>query len=218
MIVVVLHTFKWAKLPMIVAAAVPASWRPAINKKLACKCYPVWLRLPEGDVDRWESLIIVAVSALTVLYNLVIGVGVGLFLAALGFSWQSSQVRVHGMLAGACTPCVCARVGGGSSSRRVLSLRARVARQEVDVRVLEATPGRKRYVLAQGKLFFGSAMRFHRHFDVDNDPADVTLELPTQPKEYSAADAIGRLSGLYAAAGKTLTIVILAEQKKGQSV
>ena len=106
---------------------------------------------------------------------------------------------------------MCMRMG-------VLSLRARVARQEVDVRVLEATPGRKRYVLAQGKLFFGSAMRFHRHFDVDNDPADVTLELPTQPKEYSAADAIGRLSGLYAAAGKTLTIVILAEQKKGQSV
>ena len=61
-------------------------------------------------------------------------------------------------------------------------------------------------MLAQGKLFFGSAMRFHRRFDVDNDPADVILEMPTKPKDYSAADALGRLSGLYAAAGKTLTV------------
>jgi MFS superfamily sulfate permease-like transporter len=166
MIVVVLHTFKWAKIPMIVSGCFPCAWRPTVNKYLECKCYPAWMRLPL-EVDRWEAMIIVAVSCLTVAYNLVIGVGVGLILSSLRFSWSASQ--------------------------------------EVMVTVAEAGAETKRYALT-GKLFFGSAMRFHTFFDIESDPASVTLELPSQPLDYSGKDAIRRLTALYAAVGKQLTI------------
>ena len=34
MIVVVIHTFKWVKIPYIVAAALPGAWRPRVNARL----------------------------------------------------------------------------------------------------------------------------------------------------------------------------------------
>merc|ERR1719487_1708578 len=90
MIVVVLHTFKWAKLPMIVAACMPASWRPKVNASLcAFPLFPKWLRLPL-EVDRWEAAIIVVVSFLTIQFNLVIGVGAGVFLACARYAFAAS--------------------------------------------------------------------------------------------------------------------------------
>jgi len=170
MIVVVLHTFKWAKLPMIVSACLPASWRKPINSYCACNCFPQWLQLPV-EVDRWEALIIVVVSVLTIIFNLVIGVGVGLFLACFRFTYcQSLATNVRVKAAG-----------------------------------LPNAP--KRYAV-EGKLFFGSAMRFHTFFDVDNDPQEVVLELPEKPTEYSAVDALSRVTALYRAQSKTLTIEI----------
>ena len=64
MIVVVLHTFKWAKIPIVLSACLPCSWRKPINESMACTPLPKWLRLPL-EVDRWEALIIVVVSVLT---------------------------------------------------------------------------------------------------------------------------------------------------------
>ena len=169
MIVVVLHTFKWAKLPMIAAACVPQSWRAPINRSLcSCGCFPAWLKLPE-EVDRWEALIIVVVSFLTIQFNLVIGVGVGLVLAALRFAYATSL--------------------------------------ETNVVVTRgAAPGATKRYAVQGKLFFGSAMRFHTFFDIDNDPEEVVLELNEKPTEYSAIDALSRVSALYQAQNKTLRI------------
>jgi SulP family sulfate permease len=168
MIVVVLHTFKWAKIPMVFAASMPSQWRPKINKVLSCRCYPEWMRLPL-EVDRWEAMIIVVVSSLTVLHNLVVGVGVGLVLSTLRFSWAVSQ--------------------------------------EAQVRVAEVDAEKKVYDL-EGKLFFGNAMRFHTYFDVENDPEAVTLQVRCPPHDYSGKEALGRLSALYAAAGKQLTISV----------
>merc|ERR1719201_2115045 len=37
MIVVVLHTFKWAKIPIVLSACLPCSWRKPINESMACK-------------------------------------------------------------------------------------------------------------------------------------------------------------------------------------
>ena len=178
MIVVVLHTFRWAKVPMVISALLPESWRPKINRYLACNCYPGWLRLHE-QVDRWECIIILVVSILTVAINLVVGVGVGLFLAAVRFSWTSSA--------------------------------------EASVQVVDSAAASKRYRL-DGKLFFGTSMRFHTLFDVENDPAAVTLELAQPPADYSAHDAIDRISALYAAQKKTLTIEVAGKPVRTNEV
>jgi len=171
MIVVVLHTFKWAKIPMVIAMFLPASWRAKVNGFCACKAFPAWLRLPD-EVDRWEAFIILAVTVLTIAYNLVIAVGAGLFLACARFAYTASL--------------------------------------ETDVRVRQGASksAPKRYQLV-GKLFFGSTLRFHTFFDVDNDPSEVVLELQSPPSEYSAIDALRRVQAMYAAQEKTLSIEIL---------
>ena len=43
---------------------------------------------------------------------------------------------------------------------------------------------------------------------MDNDPNDVVLTLPEPLTEYSAVDALSRVSALYTAQKKTLTIVV----------
>jgi SulP family sulfate permease len=172
MIVVVLHTFKWQRIFLIISALMPHDWRPKVNDKLQCKCYPQWMRLPL-EVDRWEAMIIVVVSVLTVAYNLVVGVGVGLVLSVLRFTWAASQ--------------------------------------EVNVTRIQDPTGGKRYIL-KGKLFFGSSMRFHTNFDIDNDPSNVTLQLSADPLDYSGVEALKRLNGLYAAQDKTLKIVCVSNE------
>jgi len=174
MIVVVLHTFKWGKIPMVLAACVPHSWRPAINAKL-CACCCGWMHLPL-EVDRWEAFILVVVAVMTFYLNLAYAVGAGLILAALRFAWMSSQ--------------------------------------ETDVKVIDATPSSKTYLL-EGRLFFGSSMRFHNHFSVDEDPDVVTLQMREPAIDYSAADALNRIHVLYANAGKTLNIEVLPRTRRG---
>ena len=51
-------------------------------------------------------------------------------------------------------------------------------------------------------------MRFHTHFAVETDPANVYLEMDNAPTDYSGSDALGRITALYAAQGKTLTVEI----------
>jgi len=166
MIVVVLHTFKWAKVPLVISACLPASWRKPINESL-CKCCCGWMKLPE-EVDRWEALIIGVVTVLTIQINLVVAVGVGVVLATLRFTYAASL--------------------------------------GTDVKVASALAGApKRYEL-EGKLFFGSAMRFHTFFDVDNDPEEVVLVMNERPYEYSSVDALKRVTALYAAQKKTFTV------------
>jgi SulP family sulfate permease len=166
MIGVVLHTFKWGKIPMVISALLPSSRRAGVNQVLDKGCLPKWMLLPL-EVDRWEAMIIVVVSGLTVQYNLVMGVGAGLVLSALRFSWGASQ--------------------------------------EVNLTIVAASADKKSYAL-EGKLFFASAMRFHTLFDIENDPQAVTLQLACPPKDYSGKEALGRLTALYAAAGKELKI------------
>jgi len=77
MIVVVLHTFKWFSVPMVLAAALPESMRKPLH-------------LPE-KVDRFDMFIVAAVTTIVIVVNLVYAVGVGLVLAALRYAWESSQ-------------------------------------------------------------------------------------------------------------------------------
>ena len=67
-------------------ARLPISATPP---RLRCTC----LLLPI-HVDRWEALIIVVVTILTILVNLVYGVAAGVVLATLRFAWAESPVTI----------------------------------------------------------------------------------------------------------------------------
>mmetsp|Transcript_3847 Transcript_3847/g.11382 ORF Transcript_3847/g.11382 Transcript_3847/m.11382 type:complete len:485 (-) Transcript_3847:132-1586(-) len=92
MIVVVLHTFSWESVPYVVSALLPGrSWRAAVR----CGSFTP---LPE-DVDRYDAFIMLAVTVSTFKTNLVYAVCGGIILAALRFSWATSQhLAVYGSL------------------------------------------------------------------------------------------------------------------------
>merc|ERR1712217_819894 len=153
MIVVVLHTFKWFSVPMVLAAFVPEQFRKQ-------------LRLPE-KVDRWDMIIVAAVTIIVVAVNLVYAVAVGLVLAALRYAWETSQ--------------------------------------EFSIRTEMKADGTKIYNV-DGKLFFGTSMRFHTLFDYDADPENVIVKLKFPPADYSANTALGKLEALYKKADKNVSI------------
>mmetsp|Transcript_468 Transcript_468/g.1305 ORF Transcript_468/g.1305 Transcript_468/m.1305 type:complete len:597 (-) Transcript_468:69-1859(-) len=80
MIVVVLHTFKWFSVPLVIAALLPESLRSRVH-------------LPE-KVDRFDMFTVVVVTSMVVLLNLVYAVGAGLAISALRYAWDSSQAFV----------------------------------------------------------------------------------------------------------------------------
>uniref|UniRef100_A0A7S2F2H0 SLC26A/SulP transporter domain-containing protein n=1 Tax=Alexandrium andersonii TaxID=327968 RepID=A0A7S2F2H0_9DINO len=154
MIVVVLHTFKWFSVPLVLAALLPQRWRATV-------------RLPE-KVDRFDMFVVAIVTAMVVLANLVYAVGAGLALSGLRYAWDSS-----------------------------LSF------------VIQSAPGdvaESKVYHVHGRLFFGTAMRFHTYFDYVDDPDTVVLCLDSAPADYSANTALAKVEGLYKKEGKTCQI------------
>jgi len=85
MLVVVIHTFRWSSLPYIASAV--------LSSELRARCRWGKHHLPV-KVDRWDALVAVTVTTVTVTNNLVYAVGVGVVLAAIRFAWDASH-RLH---------------------------------------------------------------------------------------------------------------------------
>eukprot|EP00019_Armaparvus_languidus_P001667 CAMPEP_0168605598 /NCGR_PEP_ID=MMETSP0420-20121227/16075_1 /TAXON_ID=498008 /ORGANISM="Pessonella sp." /LENGTH=624 /DNA_ID=CAMNT_0008645111 /DNA_START=212 /DNA_END=2083 /DNA_ORIENTATION=- len=79
MIIVVVHTFNWGSLWIVLAAILPRSVR---QKK--------WVRL-HRKIKRIDAAIIVLSTVLTVIIDLFVGAAVGVVLATFAFSWESSK-------------------------------------------------------------------------------------------------------------------------------
>ena len=111
----------------------------------------------EEHVDRWDMMIVAAVTIIVVTVNLVYAVGVGLIMACLRYAWENSQ-EFH----------VTSRMEGAS---KVYSV--------------------------DGKLFFGSSMRFHTLFTPEADPANVIVQLRSPPSDYSGMEALAKVQKMY---------------------
>ncbi|KAK3251244.1 hypothetical protein CYMTET_39413 [Cymbomonas tetramitiformis] len=78
MIVVVLHTFKWFSLKMMLAAALPLSVRQLIG-------------IGNVKVQRMDAVVILVVCVVTIVTNLAYAVLAGIVISALQFSYLSGQ-------------------------------------------------------------------------------------------------------------------------------
>jgi SulP family sulfate permease len=94
MAVVVLHTFQWYFVPVIVASCMPSRARHHIARLLARTSR--WRGQQSAGttmnrkIDGSDVLITVAVTCTVAVSNLVYGVGLGLILSCLIFAWRSS--------------------------------------------------------------------------------------------------------------------------------
>jgi len=77
MIVVVLHTFKWFSLGMVLAAILPKCVRDRLNL--------------HRKVPRIEALVVLVVTILSYLINIAVGVLVGVSICAISFAWDAGS-------------------------------------------------------------------------------------------------------------------------------
>jgi len=101
MLIVILHTFQWFFVPVLLTTALPMSARDCLQR-LAARAVPARRRASgkaalrmRRKIDRMDALIVFVVTILTLLTNLVYAVGVGLLISCARFSWAiSSELRV----------------------------------------------------------------------------------------------------------------------------
>jgi len=76
MFVVVFHTFRWYSIPMVIGTFLPPFLRRGIF---------------DQRIRRWDALVILAVTLVTVFTNIMISIGLGIFISALVFAWDSQR-------------------------------------------------------------------------------------------------------------------------------
>ena len=95
MIVVVLHTFKWFSLPMIVSALLPETARMSTDdkaKEWEKTCKPLGCFTMRRKVVRSDVLVMLTVSILiAVIKNIVLAVAIGLGLSCAAFAWEAAH-------------------------------------------------------------------------------------------------------------------------------
>ena len=105
MIVVVLHTFKWFSLPMLLAATLPEKARESASENAGLKATEKVLCCGNNGafslkrkVIRSDVIIMVVTTVLVYFTNIVVAVGGGLALSCMAYAWSSAkqiQIRAY---------------------------------------------------------------------------------------------------------------------------
>lgn len=85
MIVVVLHTFKWFSVPIIIAAFLPETWR-----ERATQCTGGRINFHK-KIPRMEAFVIVLVTVMSILLNIAYAVGAGVAVCCMAFAWGAGD-------------------------------------------------------------------------------------------------------------------------------
>lgn len=209
---VCVSTFHWPSIPNIIATFTPAFIRTR----------PFYRRIfPSAErriVNRVDALIVIAVTAVTLVTDLAIGVGVGVALAGLAYVWHMR----HELSISTSTISVAGGVGEGDGSKSDRSTPASdvsdsvkkrtVAAAVVDMTASCAATGEgaasgKRVYHLRGSLFFGSASRLPELLDSEGDPATVVLDISQcEVVDFSALEALDRAVATYQRLGKRLAV------------
>ena len=203
MIVVVLHTFKWFSLPMILAALVPKDKRNACGKWSACGGI-------HRKVIRSDVLVMLGVSILVVLTNIVLAVGIGLGLSAAAFAWEASkQQQITSFITTTTSPRryrpskPADTKPNGLNGDGVVGDHQAGGEQQGAAASKDGTRLVKRYEV-RGPLFFAATHRFSEYFSPEDDPDDVIVTFTTGTIfDYTMMDALVALTAAYNAEGKS---------------
>jgi SulP family sulfate permease len=84
MFVLALHTFAWPSIPYVIAALLP-------NERWRSRVRLFGRPLLPANVDRYDALIMLAVTVISAISNIVYATGAGLVLASLRHTWASAH-------------------------------------------------------------------------------------------------------------------------------
>merc|ERR1711988_1191035 len=155
MLVVVLHTFKWQSLWMLINFA-PSSIRRKCGK------------YGERKIPRVEIVVIIVVTLMSILTNIAYSVIIGTAICAIMFSWTAAQT---------------------------MTLTTEI-KQEAGIKVYNV----------DGPIFFTTANKLIKIFDVDNDPDTVEVIFGyASVMDFTAVSTLQRITTSYNSKNKTIT-------------
>lgn len=163
MLVVVLHTFKWFTIPMVLAAFLPKSMREKLGL--------------QRKVPRIDAIVIIIVTILCKWpagTNIAVAVGVGVAICSVSYAWNSADTFEV------------------------------IVSEKEDV---------KQYFI-HGPFFFTSANRFLKILNADEDPekVEVVFSEATSLFDYSAMQAMNKVSAEYKSKGKQIVFKSLCSK------
>jgi len=177
MFVVVYRTIEWASIEMCFFSCMPKCMRDYIEKM---KYTPHHIK----KINRGDVVIIIAVTVLTLIFDLGTAVGVGLILSTIFYSWESGDLM--------------------KMKAHIVEMKNYKARKGDDDRSIVPV---KIYEI-DGPLCFSSVPRFLEYFDfAEEDPDYVEMHFhQTSLFGYSAVDALDKIGQRYMELDKQLVL------------
>ena len=209
MLIVILHTFQWFFVPVLLTTALPMSARDCLQR-LAARAVPARRRASgkaalrmRRKIDRMDALIVFVVTILTLLTNLVYAVGVGLLISCARFSWAISsgnQTRPN-------------HPNQTHTEQSHQSTPLSWARSSSELRVTHEIEGDVKTYTVDGPLFFASSKAFTSAITEKVDPDYVEI-LFTHGElfDYTAIAALASVAKRYEAVGKEVVFRKLSER------
>lgn len=164
MIVVVLHTFKWFSL-LIVINLLPSSLRSQL---------PTWIA--DRKIPRVEAIVIVVVTLVSIFANIAYSVIAGVCICSVAFAWNAAQQLVY---------------------------------------TTEYPEDNLKVYHVEGPIYFTTANKLLKVFDVDNDPENVEVVFGySSLMDYTAINTLNRLAVEYKGKEKSIKFMSLNECSK----
>mmetsp|Transcript_1704 Transcript_1704/g.4313 ORF Transcript_1704/g.4313 Transcript_1704/m.4313 type:complete len:584 (-) Transcript_1704:343-2094(-) len=212
------YTFEWNTFRLILHAILPENVRELSGR--------------HHKIARADVLVIVIVTVVTLFQDLAIAVACGILLNLAAFAVKSSsgvrlqakRVYREGKINGGSQISI---PDGPPDSAEGASAAGGGSAEDLDAaatKPLRPTAGKVAVYEIEGPLFFASVRTFQELFDVAGDPDDVEIHCAAMNiMDYSATEAIVKLAGEYADAGKRLHLKFLKEEhhrflKKGRGM
>jgi len=204
MLVVVVHTFEWSSIPILIVTFLPRTARNYLNDKVFRGRYNVHRKIRRAD-----GIVILLVTILTILTNLGYAIIAGVLFAALMYTWDSAQAlesssvtikrrrpKNADLVDADAEPAAEAMNGMHKlrSASAVSEKEAKKAEEEADESSWEVV---KIYTLS-GPLLFSNANRLPSIFNWNGDPDNVEVHLQNcRVYDYTALNQLNHIAEKY---------------------
>ena len=185
MLVVVIHTFEWGSLIIVLISCMPMKMRAYVgNRVKKFKFMEDWRN--DRKIGRNDAFVIVMVTVLTLVFDLAISVIFGVLFSSFWYVWQGSK------------QCKVTREQVYTEEEKSLRHKKGDVSDSVQDRAI---------YLIDGALFFGNAHWIRKQFNFKNDPERIEIHLnDAEIMDYSAMQALNFIGEKYKKLGKNVKL------------
>ena len=185
MVIVIYQTFEWSSIPLVLTSFMPEKLRKRIFGD----------KYSNRKVHRMEAIVIVVVTAFTVVFDLFIAVLAGTLLTTAAMAWQTGE---NIKLLEVETVRLWSEADEGDDADKIMDAGA----EDKNARTVKVYH-------VNGPLFFSSAQRFLKFFTPKEDPDRVEVRFHCEGiavQDFSGLNALNVVGERYSRLGKKFVV------------